>query len=433
MKILALSNFYPPDFLGGYELICSQVVDALRARGHELCVLTAAPRRPVPSVPHVRRVFQLSEVFDGLWLPKLALVTHRLNEVQSNLVNGHNVHVLLGALETFRPDVVLVYNLVGLGGLGLLACLQHLQVPWVWHLEDAIPRHLCSLSIAQTYDPSNPMGKAVPAIVREVSRQLRGHFLACSQRVVQEIESCGLDLGGRVEVISNWVHGDKPRPRTSYYQGGHLRIVSAGWIGMHKGTDLLIESAARLRDRGYTDFSVDLYGKDTNPYFRALIDRFELRPWVTLKGTRTQAELASLFEGYDVFAFPTWAREPFGVAPLEAAATGCVPVLSQCCGISEWLMHGVHCLKAERTVEAFTRVFADILDRAIDLEPLGRRASAVIWRDFHLDAILPRIEGALARAAAQPRAEAGSAAEAYQLALLAERCTQALVHETQAA
>ena len=79
------------------------------------------------------------------------------------------------------------------------------------------------------------------------------------------------------------------------------------------------------------------------------------------------------------------------------------------------------------------RVFAGILDRAINLEPLGRRASAVIWRDFHLDAILPRIEQALARAAGEPRSRAGSAAEAYQLALLAERCTQALVHETQAA
>ena len=63
---------------------------------------------------------------------------------------------------------------------------------------------------------------------------------------------------------------------------------------------------------------------------------------------------------------------------------------------ASWDFHGVHCLKAERTAEAFARVFAGILDRAIDLEPLGRRASAVIWRDFHLDAILPRIEQALA-------------------------------------
>src|SRR5207237_4333070 len=30
VKILVLSNLYPPDVIGGYELVCAQVVDALR-------------------------------------------------------------------------------------------------------------------------------------------------------------------------------------------------------------------------------------------------------------------------------------------------------------------------------------------------------------------------------------------------------------------
>ena len=46
-------------------------------------------------------------------------------------------------------------------------------------------------------------------------------------------------------------------------------------------------------------------------------------------------------------------REPFGFAPLEAAARGCVPIMSQACGIAEWFVHGVHFLKAPRTAEAF--------------------------------------------------------------------------------
>ena len=47
MKILVLSNLYPPDFIGGYELGCRQVSDALRGRGHEVLVLTSAPRLPI--------------------------------------------------------------------------------------------------------------------------------------------------------------------------------------------------------------------------------------------------------------------------------------------------------------------------------------------------------------------------------------------------
>ena len=39
MKVLVLSNLYPPDYIGGYECGCKQAVDALMRPG---------PRRPRP-------------------------------------------------------------------------------------------------------------------------------------------------------------------------------------------------------------------------------------------------------------------------------------------------------------------------------------------------------------------------------------------------
>src|SRR5436190_17861800 len=41
MKILVLTNLYPPHYVGGYELHCQTVVKALRKRGHEIAVLTS--------------------------------------------------------------------------------------------------------------------------------------------------------------------------------------------------------------------------------------------------------------------------------------------------------------------------------------------------------------------------------------------------------
>jgi hypothetical protein len=74
-------------------------------------------------------------------------------------------------------------------------------------------------------------------------------------------------------------------------------------------------------------------------------------------------------------------------------------------------------------------VFADILDGKVDLGRLGRRAAAAVNRDFHLQTLLPRVERALAEAARQPRAGAGTAAEAYRLALLGERLALVLARE----
>ncbi|MGH7194226.1 MAG: glycosyltransferase, partial [Candidatus Saccharimonadales bacterium] len=122
---------------------------------------------------------------------------------------------------------------------------------------------------------------------------------------------------------------------------------------------------------------------------------------------------------------------------LEAAAHGCVIVMTQSCGISEWLVHDVHCLKTARTAEHLADVFGRILQGTIDLAPIARRASAVIWRDFHLDGILARVELALMRAARQNREGAACARttkkngpdDAYRLALLADKLSRALIHE----
>ena len=194
--------------------------------------------------------------------------------------------------------------------------------------------------------------------------------------------------------------------------------------------DVLIESAAMLRQLGHSNFSVDIYGKVTDGQCHHLIHMHGLESHVQLRGSRSQDELAAIFAKADVFAFPTRAREPFGFAPLEAAAQGCVPVISQTCGLAEWFLHGVHLIKARRSPESFAKTFASILQGTIDLEAIGRRSSAVIRREFHIDAIVPRIERTLASASRETRERAGSADEAYRLALLAEKLSKVLIQES---
>ena len=88
-------------------------------------------------------------------------------------------------------------------------------------------------------------------------------------------------------------------------------------------------------------------------------------------GVRPHAELLELYGEYDVFAFPTRDREPFGLVPLEAAARGCVPVITRRCGIAEWLVHGVHCLKVDRSCRGLRGRLGAILEGEIALEPMA--------------------------------------------------------------
>jgi glycogen(starch) synthase len=420
VKVLVVSNLYPPDFIGGYELGCRQAVDALRDRGHEVRVLTSTPRTPVPAEPHVHRRLKFNnDYWSPYFVEKSAPVSVRLSEVESLLINARNVFGLVEELVEFRPDVVYLWMLTGLGAIGLLGCLQHLQVPWVWHLMDDV-----------TLGASKTRGLVHPVLARELERQLRGTYLACSRRVVDEIESDGFRLNGEVEIVPNWVTGSPPASRAAYLETGTLRIASAGQLGRHKGIDLLIQAIGLLKDEGLHNVQLDLFGRSEDFTFQMMAQDLGLTDRVTFQGVRSQAELMRLYPRYDVFAFPTWEREPFGFAPLEAAACGCVPVLSQVCGISEWMVDGVHCLKAPRTAEAFAGVFRRALEGRIDLEPIGRRASAMVLRDFHLNTSILRIERALGRSSRAPRPPGGSAEDAYRLALLAEKLTHVLVQES---
>jgi glycogen(starch) synthase len=415
VKVLVVSNLYPPEVLGGYELGCAQVVEGLRRRGHKVVVLTTPSTAEGGDAVSIRRDLQLAPVYNPQRFAPFSSSTWRHVLAASNFVNAGNTSILAEALQVTEPDVVYLWNLFGLGGLGLLACLAYTETPWVWHLMDAVPAFLCSLSA-----PHTPGQGPVHGLATAFGKSISGSYIACSQRVVDEVTSFEIELRDSIHLVPNWINGTLTSKRTDFFRGGHLRVVYAGQLGQHKGIDLLVEAASRLLSRGYANFSLDIYGLGDDSVVQALVNGSGLRGIVNLMGEQPASNLLGLYKSYDVFAFPTWRREPFAFAPLEAAAQGCVPLISADSGNAEWFVNGVHCLKAARDADAFATRLVEVLDGRIDLEGLARRTQAVVWSDFHLDSVLPRIESILEDAAGRRSLNPGDPGDLYALARLAE-------------
>jgi glycogen synthase len=422
VKILVVSNFYPPDVEGGYELGCEQVVEALRARGHDVLVLTSAPRRPAPDAPGVLRGLQLADIWDSYSTERHTPAGLWEKHAEAEQIIAFNVHALNKTIADFRPDVVYLWMLAGLGGLGLIGCVHHQRLPWVWHLMDKVPSRLCAFFF-----------RVQPELAREFSRQFRGTFLACSRQLLDDIERDGFTLGDRVELIPNWVAGPLAAPRARYRALGEpLRIVAAAATierAWDKGIGLLIKAAALLRASGEERFLLDIYGHVRDGWFADLIRTEGLADRVRLLGSIPRSELIARHADYDVFAFPGRVGEPNAFAPLEAMPSGCVLILAREGGNAEWLVHEVDCLKVARTAEGFAEAFGQVIRGEIALAPIGRRAASTVRREFHLDGLIPRIEQCLERASRQSRAGAGSADEAYRLAVLAEKLTHLFIQE----
>ena len=93
MKILVLTNLYPPHYVGGYELRCAAITEAMRLRGHEVQVLTSnhgLPDGPQAADPHVERSLRIHGYYGHPWLGLNALRKLEL----------HNNHTLRQALDT---------------------------------------------------------------------------------------------------------------------------------------------------------------------------------------------------------------------------------------------------------------------------------------------------------------------------------------------
>jgi glycosyltransferase involved in cell wall biosynthesis len=83
---------------------------------------------------------------------------------------------------------------------------------------------------------------------------------------------------------------------------------------------------------------------------------------INYKGVLTKEEMIGRFGCYDVMLFPAWEREPFGFTVSEAAAAGCISIMTSGIGAAEWFFDGVDCLKISRSVSSLEKAMLQILE-----------------------------------------------------------------------
>ena len=384
MRVLFISSFYPPYYIGGYELACSEVARGLVSRGHEVLVITSFSHVPAPpESEYIKRCLELRS-FDPY------PVSGRLHDYElfeascSNLKNSFEV---ITALRRFDPDIVYCWHLHGIGGLAIVDLLTMLGVPCIFHLMDNIPSLLINVT---------------PKKVREIFTRADheiftdARVIAISEHLLSEIrESTGITFRRQVEIIPGWVSLQGCRLRSNYHNEDRTTFMMAGAIVEHKGIDLILQAAAHTVQQGRANFRIDFYGSGRTDHYLAMAVALGLRSHVRFLGPRDKLELIQEYPNYDAFLFPTWEREPFGIAPIEAAACGCVPIVTSRCGVAERLVGDVHCLKIERTVPALSEVMRAVISKEVDLARIGQAAAALVRSDLTFERCLDRIEKVL--------------------------------------
>jgi len=335
VKVLLLSNLYPPDVFGGYELIARDVVLHLKRRGHDVHVLTSGVQR-ARDPKWVHRDLRLVRPFGtpaGLERTRhLALALHHRWAVR-RLLSRH----------TF--DVVLVMSLRRMGFHAIRELSQHGVDP-VFCVNDEWPLAFCPGDAAT--DRRRSVFAALERLPWLRSRtwhgQSSGNSLFISQALRERVREGGAPFDG--ETCLQGVDLDQFFARGERAFGDPIRMLFVGRLDREKACDHAIDALAALRDRGVRA-RLTIAGRGVEEAsLRSHAERSKVGDAVDWLGQVPHASLPRIYREHDVLLFPSRWAEPAGLTHLEALASGVPVVVHATGGVAEMLEHERDCLFA---------------------------------------------------------------------------------------
>jgi glycogen synthase len=350
LRILFLSNYYPPHSVGGYEQWCQEVATALSQRGHQLLVLTTKMERAKPEgVPDngviVRDVLNLEvELEAGLLKTSVRMAKDR------KLFELENLQQVRLQVENFQPDVAMVWGMWNIPR-SVPALVEEL-------LPERVAYYLCDYwpSLPDSYIqkwqeksrtslmnlPKSILSKPVLAYLKKKPQyELELRNPICVSRKLRDIlVQAGVPID-HAQIIYGGTQVDDFIGVSRVNRGnGTLRLLYLGRVRPDKGVHTIIEAVEEAL-RNDILVSLDIVGFGIPEYIEGLhqfVNRSNLQSVVSIKPGVPRAQIPDLLSTYHALVFPSVWEEPFARTVLEAMAAGLVVVGTTTGGTGEILV-----------------------------------------------------------------------------------------------
>lgn len=395
LTLAVVVNLYPPYVVGGNEVLARDVVEALRARGHVVHVLTGHGR-------DLRR--------DGFTHPALGLDLDRKDDfflgarpltttgaIRRHVFDLRGYRGVRRALETLGPDLAVAWNLYGASMAPLLAA-RRWGGPVVAQPADKWLLHGLYDGAASPASGGGAL-RLVTALARPALRRAArpDYVLAVSEF----IRSLHVRAGYPAERSAATYLGV---PVAMFPARGALttdkrawRLMFAGQLWEGKGPQVAVEAMRVLKARRDAPaLHLDVFGAGTDGFLshlRRRIAEAEVEDRVTLRGLVPRARLAQELRDHDVYLFCSTWDEPFSAGLLEAMCAGLPCIATTTGGTPEAIEDGRNGLlvppaRPADLAEAILR-----LTSAPGLcRDLGAAAASDVRRRWSFDAYVDRLE-----------------------------------------
>ena len=420
MRILVVSNLYPPFFMGGYELICWDVVQGLRKRGHEVTVFT--------STYGVDKTLQDGSVY-RIFSPRYPLRQYKMWKPL------YFIPLLLAELSDWRrflhfykkvaPDIIYIWNGLGLS-YSLLLKIQNIGAPVAFYISEHWLSKIHEEPVPEAFtlylEPwIGFWKKREKSMVMKAMKKVLGSLLSYCGFVVSfapfplkevhyacsMLKEDALHIGLPVEeskVIYSGLNLEEgpfsalvaEQPRSEEDNLVPLKLLYVGNLLHSKGAHTLIEACRILKSKGVS-FSAIIAGKKLDQaYYDLLTHRVEakgLHSHVTFMHNLTREDLIHYYKTYHILIIPSIWREPTGQVILEGMTAGIPIIHTGVGGTREILKEGENCLlfSPDNQQDLADRIVRLSQDRKLYAQ-LSRAGKQTVRERFNLAKMVLEIE-----------------------------------------
>jgi glycosyltransferase involved in cell wall biosynthesis len=374
MRLLAITDTYPPSGLGGYAEICADVMEGLAARGHDVTLLACEGEPAIDARNGVTVRRELRRVLAAWRHPVRARAAERADSatLRRAIERGVDAALVWHPRGIVKPPLRLLHR----AGIPVLYMLHDrwvlyerpgsVFVPWARN-EAAAARLLREPPIARE------------GVVCFNSQWLKREHARLHWRPRDEqIIGCGLPP------LLTAVAANDLGPR------GTERLLFAGRIDPSKGIEDALDAVARLPG----SIRMSVAGIVTDPDYAAALQR-RASDRVTWLGELTRDELFDAFAEHDVLVYPSREAESFGLGILEAQAAGLIAVTSAPGGPREFLDDGENALLHEPgDVDGLVNAVQRLQDEP-ELAEKIRDAGRATARSMPLENVVDQVESLL--------------------------------------
>ena len=348
MRILFLTNHYPPHIIGGQEYSCQQMVEGLRKRGHEAVVLTSMhglDNQPVVEDDVYRWLFLEMDLTP--WRHVLVFFTQRRARKRENLKR------LQRLMQQFSPDIIFIWGMWNLHHS--LPALAEKECPGrvVYRFAEYWPT-LPNQHRLYWLEPGRRWYSRFPKwVVRQIALAILAlekqpvalkfeHAICVSRATRQVLVEAGFPLA-QARIIYTGLdtrnYPENGRQPDSCSAPGRLRLLYAGRLTPKKGVETAIKALATTIHAGGLDgITLKLAGTGDERYVARLHDlavKQGVEKAVSFLGLVPAAEMPQLMQQCDILLVPSNWPEPFARVVLEGMLSGLVVVATPCGGTGE--------------------------------------------------------------------------------------------------